>query len=305
MKKIYLLMASLLFVLTCAAQNNDYVTKSDFQNQNQKLSNRINDLRASTLQVRSKFATMEARLDSLTQLTLNLNSEKTNSTAKIVALEAKTQMLQEQLNETQLNVRKELIYLLTALGIATLVFLLLLFFLRKKTNNLNDELSDDIEKANEALNLHTQNNEEDLASLRDIVNNSIDEISRSQHEMRNQTDLQMRILNEQLKKIEMDFLAKISAVNTMITTESGQRIIDNELLNARLKDQKEHYELTASETVQALSNVEKEFRHSLRDIADRLAELRNESSRDKSELLKQLKELEAQVKKHLSAEHKE
>lgn len=305
MKKIYLLMASLLFGMTCVAQNGDYVTKSDFQSQNQKLNNRINDLRGPTMQLRSRLEKTEARLDSLTRLTKNLSTEKANSSGKITALEEKTQMLQEQLNETQLNIRKELIYLLSALAIGTLVFLLLLFFLRKKTYNLNDELSDDIEKANEALNLHTQNNEEDLASLREILNSSIDDFSRSQHEMRNQTDLQLRIINEQLKKLEIDMLSRISTISNLITTESGQRIIDNDILNARMKEQKERYELTASETVQALTNVEKELKHSLREIADRLSELRNESNHDKSEIFSYLKEVEAQLQKHLSSEHKE
>lgn len=303
MKKFYMLAVALLCVVTLQAQTNDYVTKNDFKTENQKLTAQINAAKAPSYQLKVQLTNQQLTIDSLSQLISTLLTEKVTSITRIENLEIQAAMVQEQLNNTQLNTRSKVIYLLVIIALGGLILLGLFYFIWKKSEKNHKLLSQDLEKTNAALNLHIQNNEEDLALLRESIEKQSQESKRGYKELKTLFEQEIITLTAQIGKLE----TVIDEKNRLLKSDIEKSIlaIDAKLgaMNTSIQTNKETAENTAKETALSLAKTDQQLTKSLQDMQSKwmLAEEQHKAEFDK--VMKKLAELATTLSEHNKKGH--
>ncbi len=298
-----MLVAALAFVATLNAQTNDYVTKKDFQTENQKLTAKINATVGPSFLLRTMVSSQQQTIDSLKLLVISLTATNAASDARLKTIEEQTAMIQEQLNNTQYNTRSKVIYLLIIIALGGLILLGLLFFLWRKSEKTTQQLESDLEKSNEALNLYIQNNDVELESIRETQNRNYEELKRIQRELKNTIEQDVLNITNQIANA----LAMINEKSVALKNEIDQGVQSNSTrfteINRTILEQKNAAEKTAKETVQALATAEQQLTKSLTTIQQQLKVLEEKQGSDQTKTAKTITELSTLVSAHLDKKH--
>jgi predicted PurR-regulated permease PerM len=108
-------------------------------------------------------------IDSLNCVIQKIEQQFTETGKLTTDLNNQIMTMHDQLNNTQTNVHNQVIYILAIICIVMLISLILILLVWRKLNKRINNLTEDHDKTNEALNLHIKNTSEEITAINESM----------------------------------------------------------------------------------------------------------------------------------------
>lgn len=300
MKKLLSLTIIMVFAILSNGQNTDFITKKDFQTEKKGITDQINAAKAPSYELRNLYTKQVKYIDSLA-LVLATFDQRAASIEKQTELIVLTDIRQqEQINNSQLNVRSQIIFLLVFICIGFLLTFILAFFLWRMLNKKLSTLAIDQEKTNQALNLHIKNTSDEMAAMGSLVAKTQNDLNIKLTETKTTIDQKLVLLSSDIRQTELKTDEKIQGIKTELVEAKSEIETRTSLLASSNNELKFLLEKTSKDLSAIISKNEE----IIKDNSNKTLYLENKHKEDFADLSKKFNELILQMADHKKQDHK-
>jgi len=215
MKKIFTLVAVILFAATSWAQNADYLLKKDFQTEKKKISDGIDVAKKAGSDAKKIAARQLTLLDSLGK---NLSADEkqlmqTNDSLQKTA--ARFNALEESVGNRSMSTRNFLMIAVIVFAVLYLLLLFLVFYLKSKTEQKIRELSEENMRLGESV-------KQEFVLMREDLKKAADALSLNLHEYSANFAAKIEQGEEKQKNLAIETEQRFKELSSHLVTEKTE-----------------------------------------------------------------------------------
>jgi hypothetical protein len=300
MKNFLIFIGIMTFSLFSFSQVTDYVTKKDFQTENQKLTQQINAAKVPGFELRKLYNDQLKSIDSLNIVIQNLDKRLTSLETDHKILGATTSDLRDQINNIHQSTRKKIIYLLVIICIVMLVGLALIFIIWSRLNKKLNNLTEDHDKTNEALNLHVKNASEEMATMTENLSKLGIETQSKLEKAKAETDRSVTALSSDIRHAALQQDEKIQGLKNESQISKDEMDARINQLSGLINETKTSLDKGIKELTASVAKSGESWK----EISDKLQKLIKKHEDDMAGFAKQISELISKVEDHKKKDHK-
>lgn len=196
MKRTIVFAMLIAFSMSLCAQ--EYVTKSDFQAEKQKLTEEINAAKVPGYELKSKFAEMQKCYDSIGLVNQELSLEIKALKTSLKDLDARQSDLTGFVNDNASSTMRKVLthdIILFGLLLVASIFLIFLWYKRRQGHKLNKAA---IDKVNWEFGLHSKGNEEQFVAVDGFIKKSTSDMEIKVKAVQTEVQSQVDVLKEEV-----------------------------------------------------------------------------------------------------------
>jgi len=233
MNRYFSLVAAILFSVASMAQNNDYLSKKEFQVEKKTIANGIDAARKAGLDAKRLVLKQAAISDSL--IKLNAANEKmlaqTNDSLQKTA--ARFNDLQTRVDKKTSTSQNSLIIVVIIIAVLFLFLLVLIFYFKSKSDGKIRELNDENIKLGESV-------RQEVSQSKEHITKTASAMSLELHEHTANLAAKVEVTEERQRQFALeleDFVDKVVKDQKLQTSSLESRLIE---LKSALIDKNEH-----------------------------------------------------------------
>jgi hypothetical protein len=300
MKKLLIFIGIMAFSLFSFSQVTDYVTKKDFQTENQKLTQQINAAKVPGFELRKLYNDQLRKTDSLNLVIQNFDKRIVKIETDLYSFGLNTSDLRNQINNIHQNTRKKIIYLLIIICFVMLVGLALIYIIWSRLNKKLNNLAEDHDKTNEALNLHVKNASEEMAALAENLSKLGSDILAKLEKAKAETERSVTALSSDIRHAALQQDEKIQGIKNESQISKDEMDARITQLSGLINETKTACDKGLKDIASSLSKSDE----TSKDLSDKLQKLIKKHDDDVASLAKQTSELLLKVDDHKKKDHK-
>lgn len=177
MKTFLLLMVSIFLFMITGAQTTEFLSTKDFQIEKKKLSDGINAAKRTALDAKKTLSTQNQALDSLFKLLSFYQVQQAISNDSISTLSVKVINLQNQLDQKKTSSRNNMIFVFAFILLLFLLAFILIFRIKKKSDQNFLSLSESDEKTNNKIDQGLNKVSEEIKGNKDLIKALSDDLN--------------------------------------------------------------------------------------------------------------------------------
>lgn len=283
MKKIIFIFPILLITILASGQE-DFLTKKDFQSEKTKLNDQIKATGAYNFVIRDLVEKQNTKIDSLMLINAENDLQYIGLSNEVKGNTDNIGKINNQLNNCEKRTKQNFIYIIAIICATFLVSLILFLLLWKKLAKKTSSLEQDIEKINEAVNLHIKTVAEEISTINEALNNLKTDTQGKINSLNDSTEKNIQAIAADLRHAGLQTDDKMQALrndmdNNIKNIESklnNQITSINEIMSSRFEDCLDKHKRTG----ETIDNIEQTNNKIINDLK------------------KQIEVLSAQIEKH-------